>query len=53
MSKNLLRFMHEILTALIEESATLPEGVLEVLLNQLDAYAEVSFRIEAIKNQSD
>lgn len=52
MSKSLLRFMHEILTALIEESATLSEGVLETLLNQLDAYADVSNQTKIFSQKS-
>lgn len=48
MSKNLLRFLHEILTALIEESPTLPDGVLDCLLSQIETYAEVSSLIKTL-----
>ena len=42
MSKQLLRSLQEIMTALLDEATTLPEGLLEdILLQQLNAHSDV------------
>jgi len=46
MSKQLLRSLQEIMTALLDEATTLPEGLLEdILLQQLNAHHDVRSRV--------
>lgn len=41
-SKTLLRYLQDIVVSLVEESPTLPDGVLDFILSQVKAYQEVS-----------
>jgi hypothetical protein len=44
-SKTMLRFLQEIIAALVEESATMPAGVLDCLLGQITGNKDVSLSI--------
>ena len=39
MSKNLIRYMSQILIALLEESASIPSGVLDIIVDQFTNHA--------------
>lgn len=42
MSKNVIRHLTEILVCLLEESPTVPSGVMDCIIGQFDEYASVS-----------
>lgn len=44
-SKTMLRFLQEIVVSLVEESATMPPGVLDCLLGQVTGSKDVSLPI--------
>lgn len=47
MNKTLMRYMRDILVAIIEEASSLPAGVMDCIIGQFEMYASVSISNEA------
>lgn len=47
MNKTLMRYMRDVLVAIIEEASSLPTGVMDCIIGQFEMYASVSTSSES------